>query len=256
MKIYLREVLLLFVGLAIWAAVSLSLQAVSIHVMKIENNTYMAYAESSVKDGDLNIINNIEPSMSWLASETYNYPDMREWASAIVWVPFSLYAKLLENSGFVTHKDISHYDYAQTLGTIFCTLLFFILASGLAKNLNFTSNTKFVLNSFFWGTAFCWYAIFETSGSDLVSNFFLLLSFYLFFLAVKNQEGLLRWSLLGLVFGLAAVVKVHTVFYALAPVIFLFVSRKEDQVAWKKKFFSYVGGFLVIFIFYAVNLYI
>ena len=73
---------------------------------------------------------------------------------------------------------------------------------------------------------------------------------------MKNQEGLLRWSLLGLVFGLAAVVKVHTVFYALAPVIFLFVSRKEDQVAWKKKFFSYVGGFLVIFIFNAVNLYL
>lgn len=221
----------------------------------LEFGAYTNYARSIVENHDLNTLNQIPASVAWIVSKTFNYPEMHDYGVALLWAPFFYLVKLLNIKPlFITpHSFALSADYVATYFINgFCALI----GIGMLKAWYNSRSQKEMDSSAVWaiilGTGFWYYLIEQYNGTEAVI-FFLAIVMMINASNINNNYGLLDFFCLGLLWGFARVVKIHSMSYLL-PFAYYFYTQLSETKFLRKLLAGafFVSGF---FLFYVGNEY-
>ncbi len=207
-----------------------------------EAGVYRALMISIIDDGDLNIINNVSKKMSWIASETYNYPDMHDHGAPVLWAPFYYVAKQIG----VLMKPINLYasnakvDFEHVVLMILS--LFFGLL-GLKFFLFFVNEQlqislpKIFLAAVVFSTGFFNFLIYQNDSADITLFCFAAILIYIYSKILKTANAF-DFLLLGAMTAFGSVIKLSfpTLF---AVLLFLYI--KEILIPRKFRFFQIIS---------------
>lgn len=133
-----------------------------------ESGVYTAYAESILKDGDFNIINQMHFGNSWIVTPSYHHPD----GHPITQTPFIFLFHLFElASATLTGIDVTA-EFQYFLSSLTINFALFFLIFYFLNSLNqhfFNKSTKAVLFFFLFGSTFFYFNFFATNVTDIFS---------------------------------------------------------------------------------------
>jgi len=232
-----------------------------------EEGMYGAYTVSILNDGDFNVFNQATDRSTWLATKTYNHPDMHNSTIPVLLFPFYMYNKYLhlffgeKNSekNPVIYKDV------HILANIFFSTFFLLLCYRTMKFLFNTVNiTLFVF--FFLGTAYTWYTFFCSTAPDIPATVVsaMILIYYLKLITTDSSKNIrttsgfnLDFFLFGGILFLGAFCRPQIMFYNLLLIDYLFFLKgshyKKDAI---NKIISYSGGAIFISVLFFTNVYL
>ncbi|MBC7540339.1 MAG: hypothetical protein H7281_16065 [Bacteriovorax sp.] len=215
--------------------------------------------KSIVHDGDLNIINNIDPNLGWITSVKYNFPDMHDHGSSLLWAPLfaiaSLFNKLIGLSPIVLQGSSNpvHYD----MVVIFIMNVFFGLI-GL-KIIRHIVTRVFSITPPLWSiflvvftTGFFNFLMYQFSSADITLFFYAtLVTYYMSF--INEEWSRLDFLLLGCLFAFGSVIKLT--FPLLIPIYFFFyfTNIKFSFFDFIKRNLFFIFGLVVIYFLNETN---
>ncbi len=218
-----------------------------------EFGIYVSYALSLVQDLDLNIINNLlYTNYDWLVSTTYNFPDIHEYGTAFLWLPFYMYIHLLKLFG--VSSNIVLFDSTVIDGYIGITALVSIVFSlggvcliykGLRSVIPKWQD-KFILFLALFCTPLFFYTFGTYTGSE--TTLFLVSNFAIYLAVNKKLTTLKQVLLLGVLVGIARTIKVSVVFL-LPFFLYYLVTISNSKKEFLKKAFLFGLGFGVVEVF-------
>jgi hypothetical protein len=231
-----------------------------IHVSEsYESGAYVSYMKSVVDDGDLNIINNISPGLGWIISKNYNFPDMHDHGSSLLWAPLYAFASILDK--IVKLSPI--YLQGSPIPVSFDIVVVFIMNAffGLLglKIIRHLVTRTFSLTPPLWsmaliifGTGFFNFLMYQFSSADI--SFFFYASLVTYFMSfIDNQWKSIDYFLLGSLFAFGSVIKIT--FPLLIPVYFYFyfANKKITFFDFLKNNFVFLIGMSAIHFLKEVN---
>ncbi len=221
---------------------------------------YFAYTASIVEDGDLNVLNQAYPtSHPPIVSQTFNLPDFHNHGGVVLWVPFYLYAKIINYlSSQLNIQALSNYGFDNIARAILSlsTLIFgflSLLISYLLSRMFFSKrNSLWSMLALLAGTPFFYYLLLETGNANIVATLFSALSIW--FLSYALSMKRLHWFFYGVFFSICITVKVELwsqMFFIIPFFIFLALNKKTNWV--NSAYFLY--GIIPVLALRAINAY-
>lgn len=207
-----------------------------------------------VRDGDLNVINQIKEENRWMVTPTYHYPALHDHGVVMLWLPFYAYTRMLEFAGLeIKTPERDAYRSTMVLANSFFFILLLIMSFKLFELFPAFKLSKLELTLLTLGTPLFWYGLVHPSSSDVSSAFFPFLFLCVHFLCLKKSSKKL-WFFYGLLLSLGAVTKVSLVLYFALPFHFL-IQKENPWLASLKKYLPlFLGGCFSVLIPYLANL--
>lgn len=216
-----------------------------------EEGVYVAYARSLVEDQDLNIINNVSPAMRWLASPTYNLPDMHSHGIALVWLPFEIYSHILTKLGFAWINTGHGPEPIDLAAIAVASMLLFGLGFTLLERLMTLINPGLgrrwgPLAGLAFGTPAFYYSFVEYTGTEAL----LLLIGCIFFIALLSDHSWKKndFAFLGTAAGICFIFKHPLCFYLPIFLVPWFESKRRVEMA-----FYFIFGLTAALVPYLAN---
>jgi len=194
---------------------------------------YFAYTASIVDDGDLNVVNNVDPNNSFYfpsgkinVSKTYNLPDYHNHGGVILWAPFYLYAKavytLAKNTNpkcLITYGFDKFVNCAMSFSTVIFGLITLIFSYFLCKA--FFSNKVAFWSTMvlFLGTSFFYYMLLEVANANIIASMFSVLLIWFCSNIINMKKS--QWFWYGLFFSICITIKID-LWFQLIFILFLF----------------------------------
>lgn len=245
-----------YIFLAAVVSIPLALQ-IERKTQKSHNNYLGYYAESIVKDGDLNVINQVPREMQWLVTKTYNSPDTESYAAAVLWVIPYFYANIMDHLVIKPyHCFLNNYDGVQIVSALIYTAVSFILGFLILQVLGCSKKLSIlILAGIGWGTPLWWNVLIEPSGGAVLGNFSLTLAMWLLIgSSTGYRENNYFWIGIGSLFAFTSIVQSNLLLYLLIPIAWIFL-QEQKTVKWKKISLICLGIFCVA-VFHFLNLWV
>lgn len=222
-------------------------------VKELEYGVFSDFVTSIVRDGDLNIINQVKKDQQWLVTSTYNHPTIHDHGISVLWLPFYAYTRLLDVFSVDLDYD-KRQGYKPTM--VFANLFYFLLiAIASFKAVEFFFNRKLELIDYFiitFGTPYFWYGLVHPSSADLTSAIFPFLYLICHNACLRNVEKK-NWYIYGVLLAMGTITKVSLLFYFILPLHYLFVKRGSWLIELKKYILPFLFGCLSIGLPYLCN---
>lgn len=209
---------------------------------------YYAYTRSIVEEGDLNVVNQFYRGEK-VVTQTYNFPDQRNYAGILLWIPFYVYAKAAH---FLADKfDIYIlFERMASCTMSFSTVVFAFLTIIFTYLLcrRFFPKKAAVLSVLviFWGTPFFYYCLCEPANSNILGSLFSILSIW-FFSYVIFDSSKRNWFLYGLFFSIGVAIRGDLWFHSFFCAFFLLKRKNQGKIPY------FIFGFIPITLLRAVN---
>jgi len=229
---------------------------------------YFAYTASVVEDGDLNIVNHLDPkdhpyyfpSGILSVSKTYNLPDFHNHGGVLLWIPFYVYAKFIYFVAIkfnLTGLTIGGLDKFVNCAMSFSTIVFGFFAIFFTYKLCrvFFSNNTAVWSTvmIFLGTPFFYFTLHEVGNAQMVACLFSILSIWFCSYAIRMKK--LHWFLYGLFFSICMIVKVDLCFQIFFIFFLFIVLLLLKQTIWRNGI-CFLFGLLPMLMLKIINDYI
>lgn len=243
----------------------------------VESGIYLAYTESLIEDGDFNTINqqvalgDVGPidyttyknGEKGVLTSTYNSPTMWSHGNSILLTPFYIYGKALNY--FLSIPKVMHFELIHlslVLGNIFLCFLGVIISMKVTKyivrekSILLTKTDYLNSSCIFFATPLFFYTIYEPGNANITGLFIAPLIIYLSYYFTKNKINIQQGFLLGLLCGMAWVIKMDLLFHtAIVGAILLdsIINKNKDKLI---PFFFSIIGFLIPVTLSAYNEYL
>ena len=225
-------------------------------VKDLEGGIYNNVLTSIVEDGDLNVINQVSSKRSLIISKTYNYPNLHDNGVSSLWLPFYLYAKIINiintSKGYYIS---SNYRVSMILANIFYTLVVLILLCKFSFLIFKKRISRFDLCCIFLGTPLYWYGFVHPSSTDLVSGVFPFIYYLLSKRCMKSSSSM-DYLILGLSLGFGVVLKVSLLFYGFIPLVFFIQNYKQYKDLFKRAVPLLICGYVTAIAPFLLNEYL
>ena len=209
---------------------------------------YYAYTRSIVEDGDLNVVNQFYRGEK-VVTKTYNFPDQRNYAGVLLWIPFYVYAKLAyfladKFDIYILFERIANCAMSfSTIAFAFFTIIFTYL---FCKRFFPKKAVMWSILAVFWGTPFFYYSLCEPANSNIIGSLFSILSIW-FFSYVIYDSSRRNWFLYGLFFSICVAIRGDLWFHSFFSAFFLLKYKNWRNIPY------FIFGFIPVFLLRAVN---
>ena len=252
LRLFLKFLLTLFVS---YVLLVFSLNLHSSVGSSYEAGVYRALMISIIDDGDLNIINNVPKKMSWIASETYNYPDMHDHGAPVLWAPFYYVAKQIgvlmqPISIYAGNVNVDFEHVVLMILSLFFGLLglkffFFFVNEQLQISL-----PRIFLAAAVFSTGLFNFLVYQNDSADITLFCFAAILIYIYSKILKTASAF-DFLLLGAMTAFGSVIKLS---FPTLFAVFLFLYIKEILIPRKFRFFQIASfGFGYAFILILKN---
>jgi len=206
---------------------------------------YFAYTASIVEDGDLNVVNNIDPHNAYYfplgkinVSKTYNLPDFHNYGGVILWVPFYVYAKgfysLVQKMNLkclITYGFDKFVNCAMSFSTVIFGFITLIFSYFLCKVFFTNKIALWSTVALFLATPFFYYMLFEVANANIIASMFSILSIWFCSYIINMKKS--QWFWYGLFFSICIIIKTDLWFqfiFILSLFAILLILKKTSWV--------------------------
>ncbi|MBY0552892.1 hypothetical protein K2P97_00070 [bacterium] len=222
-----------FTTIVLVCVINFSIHESGARRFKSERNVFAFYSESIVKDFDLNIINQVDPDMTWMVTKTYNHPDLREnGIFSLNWPVFSI-ANNLQKAGidFASLNKITIFDAAQSICNLLAIMIFFIFILTRNDYRNITKRHKFfLLLATYFGVPLFFYSIVSYTAIETFAMALLALAFFLTNDLTNNTKKIYSFFLLGALWGVACVIKTHCSYFLIYFIGYQVLANGKESI--------------------------
>lgn len=229
------------------------------HLSFYESELYFNYAKSIAYEGDLNILNNVGPDFAWLASPSFNMPNMHDHGAPVIWSPFILLARKLfpDAKNFImkiSQDGIFDRDHAvvHCLHLLFAIGIIYLIRHLLSVFFAIKKNRTDLFLILF-STALVNFTLFQPGSADLTLLLYALIQIYtlLDWRRSAKETPLAFYLFQGIILSFGAVIKLTYILWLL-PIFIFYLEKyvKEGNKISPKKhalnLFSFAIGYFLI----------
>lgn len=224
-----------------------------------ESGAYVSYLNSIVHDKDLNIINNIDSSLGWITSNSYNFPDMHDHGASLLWTPLLVLAEFVHKSINLSSVRLQGSSIAVSFEMVvvfimnaFLGLMGLKIIRQLASTMVSVKLPTWTVVLVVFSTGFFNFLMYQFSTSDITLFFYASFITYLMSF-IDDDWGVLDFLFLGSLFAFGSVIKIT--FPLLIPTYLFFYLRntKFQTFDFLKKNIFFCLGCAIIYIVKEAN---